>query len=456
MFLKLIINRIKVKKRSNILIMLVLMLSNMVILADLSIGDTAIKYRAEQLKNLSMDTQIMLAPSETELMAKTDKICEILDDCREVSWYVPRYSFYGSFNNDEEKVLLYVTDIEEHSKKYSYPLEQGRLEDIRGNRFIIGPQFAEKNKLGLNDPIIIYINGMAVEGIVGAIGEKNGLFDDVQVSIAVDYSFTNDVLDIGKPVNRIDICVKQLGKIDNTILTLREKLFDYPVSVRAKFDSHFYDSYMETIELALTLFAGLMMILNVFIVFSVIRSQNIENLDEMITLRSIGMSRKMYMLIFGAYTFTMALFAGFIGTLLAIPMTYGVVYISLGNSCVPDINFVSALIVIAVISLTTVLSTLAAVLKISGVSLVALMKKNYGAINTGIKKQIIFKGLFVVLGIVMAFLVSRKTTIYCYAISAAIMLVSLICLGGLLFAGLSKVAELIFSGAQKLLWLAID
>ncbi|MCL1918324.1 MAG: FtsX-like permease family protein [Peptococcaceae bacterium] len=351
---------------------------------------------------------------------EASQVKDILILNNNIAGYVERYSFGANTRLKFEYVSVYGVDIPQQRGVYDIDLLEGTLDFAEVNGVIVSKTFARENSVNLGDTFKIYLNqpggrrevgaalaqrtltqGMRVLGVPEETegqeqketGQKDPGIEVVIKAIAADTGFfqAQDELLISKlafaqsihkqpgKINFLDVALKDLGLVSQTLEQLNGSFRELNLNLEAgqKYDDDYYDTFVKPVVFALYLFVGFMVLVSVYILLSVFRSYVYQNMNEMVTLRSVGFTIQRYRVLVMWQVSISVLIAAGIGLALSPLCTRLLWSWALQEEPgVVEVNWIAAGIVVAGALGIALLSAWLATKKVTETPIVDILKKN--------------------------------------------------------------------------------
>ncbi len=449
--LRLMIRGMKKSFFSYLLVFLSVMFTIIIIIANFAFKDSVVNTRVEQLRKSTMNTQLLISPSEEMENSgfETEKIENRLSCNSNVFSWIKRYSFYAESDTKSNMVYLYCMDMEKQREVYDLELSDGNLDFKEKNGVVISNKFAQENGLRINSTFEFFVGEDQVEVIVKAIALDQDFFLGADYIVLSKLELADELFELEGKVNRIDVTLKDLGKIDITFSELQENINSEEIVIEAKYQTSFYDSYVSSIQLAITLFVAFSLFISVYVIFSVFKSCIYKNINEMFTLRSIGFTINNYRKLILGQALIINIVASILGLLLCKPFVHILMSVLLNENGNVTIKFIPTMISIIIVNLVSLLSVGITMSKVVRIGIIDVLKNNLMQLKD-IKSymSVSLSSIMFLCSIISYFLLAKKVYIWGYSISILFALIGIVAIQNYVIEVFSKVIKRIF-GKQK-------
>lgn len=298
--IRFILSGFKSQKIKFLLIFLVTFVTLLLFNISSSLRESVIDTRLSQLRETTQNSQISVSARDGTYKEFDQEIFAkhyLKNHSQQITDYITRDYCYMEVEGTEESLFLYGTDIRHQTEIYGFDLESGDVNNWGKNDVIISTDFAKEKKLQVGDTLKLKFKEMPVKLNVKAISKNEGLFLN-----AYDFAMTSTELvdEIGERqglVNRIDLTISDLEQMDEITSEINESLEGTGLAATAKYNLSYFRAYVTTVVLALNLFSIFMLLLTVYMLYSLFQSYVYENVGQMATFRSIGYSIMEYRMI---------------------------------------------------------------------------------------------------------------------------------------------------------------
>lgn len=374
--LSLLLKGLKTNLFSPMLVFLTVLLTVLVLTANFSFEESVTDTRIQQLRETTMNTQILISAFDEGEVFELGAIEDILKANANVESYAGRYSFYAETDLEIQTLYFYAMDLERQDEIYGIDLVSGTMNFTEENGILVSSDFAEENGLALGDSFTVRTEAGESRVTIKAIAENSGFFSDSDSIVISGLSLAENIFELDGMINRVDVTLKELEEIDRTASDLNEKLAERGLVAEAKFNSDFYDSYVSTIVLALNLFVGFMVFLSVYIIYTVFKSRVYENMRDMMTLRSIGFSARDYRLQILGQSLILTVAASACACVLSVPFVRLLMELFLGESGEAGINGRMALVSVIAVNVVSMGSVWLTTRNVMQMGIVDVLKNN--------------------------------------------------------------------------------
>lgn len=430
--LRLALNGIRTNKLKFFLVYVSVMLTVMILIVSNSFEKSMIQTRLEQLREETMNSQILIYSEEEELkLFDYDKVMSEIGKNTNVKYVVPRASVSAMTELNSQFVYIYGLDLEKQKEVYELSLSTGESAFTEENGVIVSETFVKNNKLKLNETFIVTTEAGTFEFVIKGIAPDAGFFSWDYNTIICSLSMGQKLVGTTYQINRLDVTLKSLDQIEETRDELNVILKQYHLSAEEKYSADYYDSFVSTIVLALNLFIMFTALISIYIIYSVFRSYVYENIDEMATLRSIGFSIKEYRSIVFSQIIMIVSVASICGILISYPCMKGMLFFFTKYNGDVAYSAISIVVIILAIYMIAIVSGWLAIRKIIKTPITQLIRKSNLLVSSTGKKVIGFFGVLFIAGSIVFFLfIENDIGVLAYYISAVFAIIGFILLQG--------------------------
>lgn len=259
-----------------------------------SFQKSVIDTRMSDLRLLTQNTQITVTALDGSFGYFDANILERIGEHENVDQVLKRAITYVNTNLTDTMLYLYGMDVYEQRKVFDFNYVSGNGDNMERNDVLIAADFATEHGLIVGDSFHINSESKQEEMKIKAICKPEGVFKENKNVVISSLDFVQGFIDEEKQINKIDISIKKLDQVDRTVQDLNGYLDDSGLIARQKYDMSYFNAFVSTVVLAINIFSIFLILISVFIVYSVFQSYVYENIDEMATLRSIGFTRTGY------------------------------------------------------------------------------------------------------------------------------------------------------------------
>lgn len=295
--IKLIITAYKNQKVKFLLIFIVTFVTLLIFNISSSLEDSVVATRLSQLRDLTQNSQIVISAEDGTYKEFDEQEFYKLyskekSDCIEDQ--ITRDYCYVTETNTQEELFLYGTDVKHQNEIYEFALVDGDINDWKRIDVMISSEFAEENDLSIGDSLDFQYREKTERMNIKAIAQDEGMFKNAYSFAITSKEFVDKIGQRNGLVNRIDITLKELKDMDTITNEMNEKLVGTGLAAVAKYNMSYFHGYVTTVVLALDLFSIFLLLLSVYMLYSLFQSYVYENVGQMATLRSIGFSIVQY------------------------------------------------------------------------------------------------------------------------------------------------------------------
>ena len=451
--LKFIVKAYQKQKLKFLLIFLMTFFTLLIFNISSSLKESVVNTRLDQLRDITENSQIIISAEDGSYKEFDEKIFYDLyneDTCAYIDKQITRHYCYVEVKETKETLFLYGTDVKQQREIYDFQLESGNLDDWNEHDILISKEYAEQNHLKAGDTLTLQYGKKSETLVIKAISKSDGMFQNAYDFAITSQEFVDRIGERNGLVNRIDLTISDLKSMDEIASEMNEKLEGTGLAARAKYNLHYFNSYVTTVVLAMNLFSIFLLLLMIYMMYALFQSYVYENAGEMATLRSIGVSIRTYRRLLGleaAFIVVLAFVCSMICTPLAIKLMGGIMFQQ--NTEVSLHMGVSVLKGMAVLAIA-VASIYGASYKVSKVELVTLLRgeMNYQP-RTFQKKRLVAAIAVMAAGAVCSFMNRRESTLVLNYVVLVSVLVSLLLLQEVFVRFYASLLEKLFSNKRK-------
>ena len=373
---KIMIKEIIIHKFKFLLVYLSILLTIILLLGYNSFEKSIIATRMNQLRDETLNSQILIESDSNDMaLFNAQNIIQKIKKTDNVQNVISRCSCTVNVNLNTDELYLYGVDIEAQNKIYPFSLLHGTINFKEKNGIIISDEFANKNNLKINDRIEISIDEKATVLLVKAIVEDNAFFNYDDKTVVCKLEKVQQIMGTTNLVNRLDITISDLSKIEKTTENLNIILKDYHLVANSKYQTSFYDSYVKTIELALKLFLIFIIIISIYISYSIFNQYVYENASQMAIFRSIGFSINDYKkIVLGEMSILVVL--GIVsGWILSYPCLKALMDKFIQSNSVISYDFIKSIFLCIIVYCVSLISVLIAIHRVINIPITVLLRK---------------------------------------------------------------------------------
>lgn len=362
-----------------IIIFVSLFLTFVSIVTCKAFGVSIIQTRNIQLRNETLNSQILIS-LEDGGMFDANECTKLIENVENVDKVLERCYIEGELDNNQ-KILLYAVDIKSLRRIYEVSVVEGNALFNEKDGIICSQKYSKENNLCVGDSLYVNVGKLRGKFIVKAIVKDNEFFQYDNQTVICDINMVNSMLNLNGKVNRIDVTLKDLKSIDQSVEDIENQLKNKKIMVTSKYESSYYDAYVGTIQLALEVFLVFNTVLSLFIIFSTIKSYTIQKIRIIATLRSIGASIrqcKNMILIEVMLVFTIAVI---IGSVISVPFIKSLMIYFTGNSGTVVCEIREIMVISIVLLALCIVSAELAIAKVMGLSINGMLKSHENDID---------------------------------------------------------------------------
>lgn len=416
--LKFVLTAFKNQKLKFLLIFLVTLVTLLIFNISASLKESVVNTRLGQLRDLTQNSQIVISAAdgtyeefdETIFYEHYNK-----DNSQYIEDQITRDYCYASVLEAETELFLFGTDIAHQAEIYEFQLETGDISGWANNDIMVSGDFARDHGLQIGDTITLQYGDIVEKMQIKAISENEGMFRNSYNLAVTSQEFIDQMADRKGLVNRIDLTLTDLDQMDEITSEMNEMLEGTGLAATAKYNLNYFHAYVTTVVLALNLFSIFLVLLSVYMLYSLFQSYVYENVGQMATLRSIGYSIAEYrqmLCMQVVFIVLVAFVVSLVCTPFAIKLMGGMMF-QQNTEVVIHYGMVAAkgLIVFVI----AVLSIYLASYKVSKAPIVSVIRNNMSCQKqTMNKKRCIFAVVFLVITVVCIFLNQQKSSLIVY------------------------------------------
>ena len=451
--IRFILNSFKTQKMKFILIFLVTFITLLIFNISSCLRESVIDTRLGQLRDMTQNSQIVVSAEDgTYKEFDKDVFWEqyMKDHGDKITDQITRDYCYLEVEGKQERLFLYGTDVKHQDRIYEFQLESGDIENWEYNDILISSAYAKENHLKAGDTLNLKYGESPVNMKVKAISKDEGIFLNAYDFAIASTEFVDQIGERNGLVNRIDLTISNLKEMDEITNEINKKLEGTGLAAVAKYNLSYFQAYVTTVVLALNLFSIFLLLLTVYMLYSLFQSYVYENVGQMATLRSIGYSIMEYRMILCWEAFIVDLLA-FLCSMGATPFALkliGGMMFQQNTQVKLDLGILIvkgfAVLVISVVSIYM------ASYKVSRTPVVSLIRNHVSyQTKTFHKKRLVLAFLALFVSAAVSFLNQKEyKLIYCY-VSLVSMLIAVLLFQELLIYGYSTLLNKVFRKRRK-------
>lgn len=377
--IKLIVSAFKNQKMKFLLIFLVTFVTLLIFNISSSLEDSVVATRLSQLRDMTQNSQIVISAEDGTYKEFDEQefyqfYSKEKSDCIEDQ--ITRDYCYVTETNTQEELFLYGTDVKHQNEIYQFELVDGNIDDWKRTDIMISNEFAEANDLSIGDSLSLQYREKIEQMNIKAISKDEGMFQNAYGFAITNKEFVDQLGERNGLVNRIDITLKELEDMDALTSEMNEKLAGTGLAAVAKYNLSYFHGYVTTVVLALNLFSVFLLLLSVYMLYSLFQSYVYENVGQMATLRSIGFSILQYRQILcmqAVFIILLAFICSLLCTPLAIQIMGGMMF---HQATGVTLHYGNILLKGVAVLLIAVVSIYIASYKVSKTPLVSVIRNN--------------------------------------------------------------------------------
>ncbi len=391
--LKLVLSAFRNQKLKFLMVFLVILLTLLIFNISSSLQKSVVDTRMGQLRELTDNSQVVVSKSDGTYAGfdKNEFLEHYLEPYNEsnggmIEDFITRTYCYVGIPETEVELFLFGTDVVHQNEIYKFDLESGDISDWEQYDIMLSSEFAKEYNYQVGDAIEIQHGDAKATMKIRAISKDAGMFRNAGTFGLTSQEFLDEFAEREGLVNRIDLTLANLDEMDQFVSEMNEALTEIGLSATAKYSISYFHAYVTTVVLALNIFSIFLVLLAVYMLYSLFQSYVYENVGQMATLRSIGYSITEYRTILCMQVFTVVLFA-FVCSVLLTPLAikiFGGIMFQQNTKVVVNYGTVvwKALIVFAI----AIVSIYLASYKISKTSTISLIRNNVSYQKTHFNK----------------------------------------------------------------------
>ncbi len=448
-----IINAFKYQKMKFFLMFGVTFLTLLIFNISTSLRESVINTRLGQLRDTTQNSQIVVSAKDGTYKEFDETIfwncCKSTYD-DDIINSITRDYCYVDVEGINHSLFLYGTDVNRQVEIYDFQLESGNVDDWKDDEILISSAFAKDNQLRVGDTLKLQYGEKQESMQVKAISKEEGMFLNAYDFAITSTAFVDRIGNRKGLVNRIDLTISDLKKMDEITRGLNDELKGTGLSAISKYNLSYFQGYVSTVVLALNLFSIFLLLLTVYMLYSLFQSYVYENVGQLATLRSIGFTIRDYRVIVCSQVMFIVLVAflfSIVATPVAMKLLGGMMFQQ--NTKVEYHLGMMLLKGLAVLFLAVV-SIYVASYKVSRTEIVSLIRNHVSYHKqTFHKKRLLSAILVFIVAIVVEVLNHKETKLYyCYA-SLITLLIAFLLFQELLIRVYGTILHKIFGNKRK-------
>lgn len=447
---KMALHQIKKKKLKCFIVFITICLTVIVTVISSSFSNSVNQTRQQQFRDNMVDSQIYIHTKSSENMFFDNNIIDKVKQGDNIKSAQGVCAYNVANTEDNSELYLYGVDIKKANDNFPYSISQGDINFENKDGVIISDYLAKKYNYKINSKINVETPSGKKDLTVKCIAQEKGFFKNNQIIVVCDISYAQSLIDIGTQLNSIDVSINNLDSIDKTTDNLNEILEYNQLEAKPRYDVSNYYAYVTPVTLALKIFSIFLIVISLYLLIALFKSTAYENIDEMVTLKSIGVTTFMYEKIYLIQFSILFISATLIGFILSFPCMYLLVRLFINGHIALKLDM-SMLIEIAFIFIISMICVLHAIHNVSKKSIVSIL--NGGSLNYIKSMKYIYNIILVIIdiiGIIVLFYVNQ-TTKSIIALFSALVLSLLLCflISGFFSKGIIKLASSVFRNSVK-------
>lgn len=402
--------------------------------ASVSIADTFEKVYLDKLRSFTGNTDISVSVKENAAIPYIN--IHDLDDINNFIDYKASMLFgKGVYKNSENNLInfsLYGYDYDELMR--ISPLLFNKKDNVvpfRGKKIIISKDVSTKYNICLNDRIKLNINGISEMFTVCGIGERSGLFKNENQSVIgiVPIEVLSSLYDEKGKASNAYIKLKNINDKEAIIKKLSDKYKNY--DVRESVDENTLKQEVNSARTPFLMMLIMVIIMSVFIIFTGFKVITLERLPYIGAFRSIGATKKITTCLLLIESIIYGVIGGVAGDCFGIAVLYVMAdraneYKALGVKTVISFEPWQLLCAFILAVFISFISSLFPILKTSKISIKDIVLNNIEKTNINRKYKLVLGIVFILIGAVLPYVVSKKIVVIAAIISIIIAIIGII------------------------------
>lgn len=322
--LKFILRNIKEKKLRTFLVVFSIIASTALFFASNGISTTIKKTFVNIMGQVAGNADIQISadsksPTPYVYTSKADKVKN------KVSYIIGETDANAIYTNDKKDRAVILRGFNYEDVESINPLNlvsEGSIKPFNGNKIIISKKAADKYNLSVGDKLPLRVGSQGVKEYfsIAAVAENKGFFaveSDKNMMAIIPQDTASDLSDVPKgQASVVFIKAKKASEIDGIVSTLSKTYKNYVV--KRTVDEKVIDQETSQISTALKAMALVVLMMSVFIIYTVFKVIVAERLPIIGTFRSIGATRMSTSLVLVGESVVYGIIGGIIGDFVGI------------------------------------------------------------------------------------------------------------------------------------------
>lgn len=369
--LKLALRNIALKKIRFFLLFLTFVLSTLTVMTAVFFKDAAIHSRQEQLRNKTLNSQIVIrASNDKDFYFSSADVLDKIKNIKDIEKTIERCG--GSAQYKDMQLNVVGVDFEKQAKVYSFNYVEFINIPAYENKIIVSEGFSIENGLNLGDVISLSTNNKEMKFKITGIAENKGIFQSNNI-VFIKIQNAQELFDKKGLVYTIGITIKRLENVSYVVSSLKE-VVGSKYEVEQSYDIESYRAYVGTISMALGIFSAFAIFITIFLTYSSFRTILYERISQIGTLRSIGTSKLQIFITTYIENFILVVFSTIIGLFVSFPLLKYILKIITESEVRISFSVIKIILIFLVLLFTGLISVLLSIIKILKIPIVTVIK----------------------------------------------------------------------------------
>lgn len=445
MFLfKLAFKNILSKKIQSFMIAMVFILVSVLCILSTSIKELTMKAKNEQLRHNTMNSQISITKEGSEEYFFNFDTVNYFKNIYGIKQITPRFSETVIFENDS--VFAIGTDLKKQQEIYNFDFFK-KTDDVfdKLDSIILTEALSKKYNLSLNSIMKLSYKDETVGLVVRGIINDNSTNSNVVVTNILNMQKLFKKHD---QVSSLRVTIDDLSRIETVQSEILVAIKNNDLSVQKQYDLSTYETYTGTIGIAINILLFFIILVSIFLCYSMFKIHIFEKNKQYGILRSIGFTKDKVLKLEYLEYFIITIPALLIGIALSFPIVSFMVLNISGYSATDGEKLINSknLLMLGLIVLAPVITFLYDIFKSARVSVVDQIKGFVVEINKKNKFAKLSIGLlFFSVSIMLYFSNTRSKNLNTLIFSATIFLISFLLLSEYIVNLQLKILNFIFT-----------
>ncbi|MGH2332429.1 ABC transporter permease [Thermoanaerobacter mathranii] len=370
---KLALRNIIAKKVRFFILFLTFVLSAVTLMAAIFFKDAAIESREEQLRNNTLNSQIVvLSSNERDIYFKPEDVLNKIKNIEGIKYIVERCGGVATYK--DEKINVVGVDFNKQSQVYSFNYINHVQLPASENQIVVSKVFSKKYGLNIGDVILLSTQNNEIKFKVSGIAADKGIFQGGNI-VFVNIDAAQRLFKKEGLVYSIGITLKNLDSISDVANDIKKAIGSGYI-VEERYDIGSYKAYVGTISMALSIFSAFAIFITLFLTYSTFKTVLYERISQIGTLRSLGATKMEIFISTYIESFIVITISTIIGLIVGFPFLHFILKLIVEDEIIMKFSILKFMLVFFMLLVTGFLSVILAILKIFKISVVDIIKGN--------------------------------------------------------------------------------